>query len=130
MPVLWLPPAVWFHGIQSTTIGGASLKNRKPCKIICWLLQIMRCVLITAFGRPVEPDEKRNFATSSGLIAAYAASTASVGVTPQRSSNEVELRPTTPSSANTISMSESTAASSARRYFWLLETNTIPGLKI
>src|SRR5271154_7404254 len=108
MPVLWLPPAGWFRGIQSRTTGGASLKKRKPCKIICWLLQIMRCVLITALGRPVEPEEKRNFATSSGLIAAYAESTASVGVTFEGGSNEAELRPVTASSAKTISMSGST----------------------
>ena len=39
----------------------------------------MRCVLITHFGTPVEPEVNRNLAMVSGPTASCAASTAAVG---------------------------------------------------
>ena len=44
--------------------------------IIAWLAHSMRCVLITRFGEPVEPEVNRNLAIVSGPTAACAASTA------------------------------------------------------
>ena len=38
-------------------------------RIITWLAQIMRWVLMTALGLPVEPEVSRNFAIVSGPIA-------------------------------------------------------------
>ena len=49
------------------------------CSIISWFEQSIRCVLMTPFGMPVEPDVKRIFATVSGPTRACASSTALVG---------------------------------------------------
>ncbi len=46
----------------------------------------MRWVLITAFGMPVEPEVKRNFAMVSGPTLSCAASIAAVGVVAASSS--------------------------------------------
>src|SRR6516165_6390448 len=73
---LLLPPAVWFHGAQSTMIGGCSVRQGATCRFICELAQIIPCVLITAFGIPVEPDVKRNLAIVCRLTWAAAAATA------------------------------------------------------
>ena len=43
-------------------------------RIITWLAQIMRWVLMTALGLPVEPEVSRNFAMVSGPMASCAAS--------------------------------------------------------
>ena len=45
-------------------------------RIISWLAQSMRWVVITALGMPVEPEVKRNFAIVSGVTLALAASIA------------------------------------------------------
>ena len=62
-------------------------------EIITWLQVIMRCVLMTALGIPVEPDVKRNFAGASGSTAASAFSTASVGTVASMSSKVSEANP-------------------------------------
>ncbi len=54
--------------------GGSSFRNAMVSRIITWLAQIMRWVLMTAFGLPVEPDVSRNFAIVSGPMASCAAS--------------------------------------------------------
>ena len=46
--------------------GGSSFRNASVSRSITWLAQIMRWVLMTAFGLPVEPDVSRNFAIVSG----------------------------------------------------------------
>ena len=41
-------------------------RHGSVCRIICWLLHSIRCVLMTPLGVPVDPDVNRIFATSSG----------------------------------------------------------------
>ena len=53
----------------------------KHWRSICWFEQSMRCVLITPFGLPVEPEVNRNLAMVSGPTRAAAASTAGVART-------------------------------------------------
>ena len=79
MPKLWLAPKVWLHGSQSSRTGGAQSRNGNAWASIAWLAQIMRWVLITAFGRPVEPDVSRNLAIVSGPTAARARSSFDAG---------------------------------------------------
>src|SRR5215469_14492463 len=74
---LLLLPAVWFHGAQSTMMGGSSARQGATCRFICELAQIIPWVLITAFGIPVEPEVNRNFAMVFRLTWAAAAATAS-----------------------------------------------------
>jgi len=38
---------VWFHGVQSTSTGGSSVRNGRQSAICCWLLHHMRWVLMT-----------------------------------------------------------------------------------
>ena len=78
MPVLWLEPATWFQGIQSRRTGGSSRKNASAVRIISWLQAIMRLVVITPLGIPVEPEVNSTLATVSGVIASCAAATADV----------------------------------------------------
>ena len=59
--------------------GGSSWKNANIWRIIAWFEHHMRCVLITAFGSPVEPEVNRNLAIVSGPTRACASSTARVG---------------------------------------------------
>jgi hypothetical protein len=47
----------------------------------------MRCVLITAFGVPVDPEVKRNFAIVSGPTRACASSTSEVASADSRLKN-------------------------------------------
>jgi hypothetical protein len=72
---LKLPPNVWFHGSQSTKTGGRSVQKLQAQVTIAWLAHIIRCVLRTPFGRPVEPDVSRILPTVSGPIAARRRST-------------------------------------------------------
>ena len=58
-----------------------------------WFEHIMRWVLITPFGMPVEPEVNRNFAIVSGPTLACAASTAAVGTVDASSSKDTDLRP-------------------------------------
>src|SRR6516225_4953491 len=74
---LLLLPAVWFHGAQSTITGGSSARNGATWRFIWELQQIMPCVLITAFGMPVEPEVNRNLAIVSRPTRAAAARTSS-----------------------------------------------------
>src|SRR5439155_17517219 len=58
-----LLPIVWCQGSHSTWTGASGDDtSRLP---ICNELAIMRWVLSTPLGRPVEPDVKRIFATAS-----------------------------------------------------------------
>jgi hypothetical protein len=92
MPTLWLPPKVWFHGSQSTITGGSSCMKASTCAVICWLAQIMRWVLITPLGCPVEPEVNRILATVSGVVRTCAASTAAVGAVASSSANSGRAR--------------------------------------
>ena len=75
-----LPPMVWFHGSQSRITGGASSgSGSRVCMPIARLAHIMRWVLITALGMPVEPEVNSSLPTLSGVSASSAASTAGVG---------------------------------------------------
>ena len=70
---------VWFHGSQSRYTGGASSgAGARVCSDIAMLAHIMRWVLITALGMPVEPEVNSSLPTLSGVSAASAASTAGV----------------------------------------------------
>jgi len=51
--------------------------NGNACSRTCWLLHSIRCVLITPFGMPVEPEVNRNLAIVSGPTRAWAFSAAS-----------------------------------------------------
>ena len=84
-----MPPKVWFHGSQSHNTGGSSARNAITVRICSWFAVSMRCVLITPFGAPVDPDVNRIFATVSGPTVACASSTRDDGSVPASSENEV-----------------------------------------
>src|SRR6187401_2252976 len=98
-----LLPNVWFHGSHSQSTGGRSSRNGQICAQLCWFEHIMRWVLMTHFGMPVEPDVKRIFATVSGPTRANAASTRCVGCTASNSAIGVEERPTAASAGANFS---------------------------
>ena len=77
IPKLWLPK-VWFQGSQSTSTSGSSVMTGIDCVICCWLVHHMRCVLMTALGKVVEPLVNGNLTMVSGPVACRAASTAPV----------------------------------------------------
>src|SRR5207245_11444709 len=81
---------------------------------MAWFEHHMRCVLITAFGVPVEPEVNRNLAMVWGVTAACAASAASVGVGASNVSNSVVGRPGMGLRVTMISIYGRTAASIAR----------------
>ena len=72
----------------------------------------MRCVLITPFGAPVEPEVNRIFATDSGFTFANSLSIVEPGLVSRSSATEVGLAPT---------------AARAALYFSTSETNVNPG---
>ena len=90
---LWLAPKVWLHGSQSTITGGASSRKGQVWAMACWLEHIMRWVLMTPLGSPVEPEVKRILATVSGPTRAKASSTAAVGRAARSSAKAVQSRP-------------------------------------
>ena len=122
----WLPPKVWFHGGQSSSTGGSSVRKGSTEAIMRWLAHIMRCVLMTALGLPVEPDVKRNLAMLSGVTAACAASTTGP-MAACRSLNNVALRPGGASRVTTSSVSAGNTAAMARANTLPLAANTRPG---
>ena len=132
MPTLWLPPNVWFQGSQSTSTGGSRCRSGKHWRIICWLLQIMRWVLITPFGSLVEPEVNRNLAIVSGPTFACAASTCAVARVASRSANASVLRPATAPVVSTTGVSGgrpcSNAASIAFENASPSAANTMPGV--
>ena len=71
----WLPPKVWFHGVQSTKTNGSSAMAGMDWLICCTLAQIIFCVLITPFGNLVEPLVNKNLTTVSCPVAATACAT-------------------------------------------------------
>ena len=73
----------------------------------------MRWVLITALGRPVEPEVNRSLPTVSGPTCAAAASTALVGSLASSAANGVAARPAGGSAVTATSMPGATAASIA-----------------
>ncbi len=74
-----LPPIVWFHGSQSRITGGSSSSaGARVCSDMAMLAHIMRWVLITALGMPVEPLVNSSLPTLSGVSADSAAATAGV----------------------------------------------------
>src|SRR5687768_11841214 len=89
MPKLWLPPAVWFQGSQQHRTGGSSPRNGSTDRIMTWFEHSIRWVLMTPFGRPVDPDVNKTFAIVSAPTRSRAASTAADGST-CRSSNEID----------------------------------------
>jgi hypothetical protein len=88
-PILWLPPKVWCQGSQSSSTGGASATKGKASRSICWLEQIMRCVLTTPLGCPVDPEVNRIFAGASGSTFAAASATAGAGVVASNAAKSV-----------------------------------------
>src|SRR5437660_11801458 len=91
---LKLPPKVWFHGSQSTITGGRSSTKGQACASICWFAHSMRCVLITPFGVPVEPEVNRIFATDSGFTFENSLSIVEPGLVSRSSATEIDLAPT------------------------------------
>ena len=91
MPKFLFPAAVWLHGAQSTSTG-ARVASGHTCSSIVWFAHSMRCVVMTPFGVPVEPDVNRIFATVSGPTCACArsaacASPSSASASPKTSSS-------------------------------------------
>ena len=105
----WFEPAVWFHGDQSI-ITSSSARNGNACRFICWLLHSIRCVLITPFGNPVEPDVNRIFATVSASTAALAVSTVAVGTVARKPANDSQGRVASVPSETTMPASGATAS--------------------
>src|SRR5258708_22751719 len=91
---LWLPPKVWFQGSQSTSTGGRSSTKGQACASICWFAHSMRCVLITPFGVPVEPEVNRIFAMDSGLTFKNSLSIVEPGLVSRSSATDADLAPT------------------------------------
>ena len=61
-----LPPNTWFHGSQFTSVGaGSSSSSSISLEAITEFTHIIRCVVMTALGMPVDPEVKRYFATVS-----------------------------------------------------------------
>jgi hypothetical protein len=111
--MLWLPPAVWCQGSQSTITGGSSCRNASMVRTIAWLVHSMRWVLITALGMPVEPEVNSSLPMVSGPTRAAAASRAPVGSLARSSAKGVAHRPAVGSSVTTSSVSGATAAAIA-----------------
>ena len=96
---LWLPPKVWFQGSQSTTTGGRSSTKGHACASCCWFAHSMPCVLITPFGRPVEPEVNRILAIVSGRTFACSRSCVEPGFTSSMSPTDAGFAPTASSAA-------------------------------
>src|SRR6186713_1165066 len=92
MPKLWLPPAVWFHGSQQQSVGGSSARNAITVRIISCFEQSIRCVLMTPFGFPVDPEVNRIFAMVSGPTRFLASLTDAVPDVARSSLNGVDAR--------------------------------------
>ena len=59
-----LPPKQWFHGNQFKSTGGSATSSVEVIDFgITEFTHIMRVVIMTALGMPVEPDVKRYLAT-------------------------------------------------------------------
>src|SRR4029077_8127157 len=83
-----------FHGIQSSTVEIGPLGSRgRTCIIIAALAHIISCVLMTAFGMPVEPEVNSSLPMVSGVIFAIDSSTAFVTGVAARSAKETLLMP-------------------------------------
>jgi len=67
------PEATWLHGAQSTN-SGSSTASGQICASIVWFDESIRCVVMTPFGVPVEPEVNSTFAVESGPTRAKAAS--------------------------------------------------------
>src|SRR5271166_1783613 len=108
--------------------GGSLAKKASWERIIAWFEHHMRCVLMTAFGVPVEPDVNRNLTTESDETLAWAAAQAEVGGAESSVANKLVGRPGIGLRATTISASGGTTDSMARRNGWPSATNTRPGV--
>src|SRR2546428_13532069 len=85
---------VWFHGIQSSTVAIGPFGSRgRTCIIIAALAHIISCVLMTAFGIPVEPEVNNSLPTVFGVIFAIESSTAFVTGVAARSAKDSLLTP-------------------------------------
>src|SRR5688572_24239560 len=100
-----LPPKVWFQGSQSTMVCTRSSRKGQTCAQLCWLEHIMRWVLTTPLGVPVEPEVKRIFATVSGVRRENATSSVEPGLVSSRRDTGVELAPTAASAGANLSAS-------------------------
>src|SRR5580658_7355576 len=89
---LLLPPNVWFHGSQSIRTGGSTLWLGVAAFIMAWFEVIMRWVLMTPLGAPVEPEVNRSLAIVSGPTLACALSTWAVGLAARSASSGDERR--------------------------------------
>ena len=109
---LWLPPKVWLQGSQSSTTGGRSRRKGHATWMAAWLEQIMRWVLMTPLGTPVEPEVKSTLATVSGVCSVKCASSASPGSL-CRSASSGSTAPVAPRLATSVAP-EGASAVSAR----------------
>ncbi len=75
--------------------GGSSFRKASVSRSITWFAQIIRWVLMTALGLPVEPEVSRNFAMVSGPIAACVVSSLGWMGVAIRSASVVRSRPGT-----------------------------------
>ena len=89
---LLLPPKVWLHGSQSISVGGSAAKLGLTPRSIAWFDVIIRWVLITPLGVPVEPEVNRSLAIVSGPTFAWARSTSARGLGRQHRLERVARR--------------------------------------
>ena len=106
---------VWFQGIQSSTSSGLSVADWRDWRDWATLAHIMRWVLITALGRPVDPEVNNSLPTVSGVICATDAATADVAGVRASASKARLGRPSGARSTCTTGMPDK---SSAFRAFW------------
>ena len=92
-----------------------------------WLLHIIRWVLMTPLGRPVEPEVNRNLAMVPGVTRSCAASTAAPAGVSSSARNSVAGLPGGASAVTTSSVPAGTVAAIARPNSAPLAANTRPG---
>ena len=125
---LLLPPKVWLHGSQSINTGGSAAKLGLTPRSIAWFEVIIRWVLMTPFGVPVEPEVNRSLAIVSGPAFASVRSTSAPAVVARIVSSVVARWVGGGFTFATISTSVGTAALIAAANGTPSSTNTRPGV--
>ena len=91
---LLLPPNVWLHGssVDQHRRRLGDVARMDAAHLIAWFAVIIRWVLMTPLGVPVEPEVNRSFAIVSGPTFARARSTSAVGIVATSASSDDERR--------------------------------------
>ena len=126
--MLWLPPAVWCQGSQSTMTGGSSCRNASMVAIIAWIAAQHALGVDHRLGHAGGAGGEQELGDKSGPTPAAAASTAGVGEVASRSTKDVAARPAGGSTVTAISVVGATAALIAAFICGPEAANTRPGL--